>query len=103
MVLCLSAVIRQNTNTHLEALIKEKDHLASKCKTMEQGIKTVPDLISIEPEAIVKKCQSSWTWFRQYIHNVGEYVAAHVLGMVRSHYPRVDLKRLKTGVSNNTN
>jgi hypothetical protein len=29
-------------------------------------------------------------------------MAAHVLGMVRSHYPGVDLKRLETGVSNNT-
>jgi hypothetical protein len=29
-------------------------------------------------------------------------VAAHVLGVVRSHYPGVDLKRLETGVSNNT-
>jgi hypothetical protein len=61
-----------NTKTHLEALIKEKDHLASKCKEMEQGIKPVLDLIVIEPEegptdrlarpvAIVEKCQSSWT------------------------------------------
>jgi hypothetical protein len=29
-------------------------------------------------------------------------VAAHVLGVVRSHYPGVDLKRLETDVSNNT-
>jgi hypothetical protein len=29
-------------------------------------------------------------------------MTAHVLGMVRSHYPRVDLKRLETDVSNNT-
>jgi hypothetical protein len=29
-------------------------------------------------------------------------VAAHVLGVVQSHYPRVDLKRLETGMSNNT-
>jgi hypothetical protein len=67
MVLCLSAVVSQNVKTHLEALIKEKDHLASKCKAMEQGIKIVLDLIGMEPEealtdrlarleAIVKKC-----------------------------------------------
>jgi hypothetical protein len=36
MVLCLIAVVRQNAKAHLEALIKEKDHLASKCKVMEQ-------------------------------------------------------------------
>jgi hypothetical protein len=72
MVLCLSAVVCQNTKTHLEALIKEKDHLASQCMAMEQGIKPVLDLISMEPkeaptdrparlEAIIEKCQSSWT------------------------------------------
>jgi hypothetical protein len=67
MVLCSNAVIRQNAKTHLEALIKEKEHLASKCKAMEEGIKPVLDLISMEPkegpidrparsEAIVEKC-----------------------------------------------
>jgi hypothetical protein len=50
MVLCLSAIVRQNAKAHLEALIKEKDHLASKCKAMEQGIKLVLDLIGMEPE-----------------------------------------------------
>jgi hypothetical protein len=30
-------------------------------------------------------------------------VATHVLVVVRSHYPRVDLKRLEVGVSSNTN
>jgi hypothetical protein len=33
-----------------EALIKEKDHLALKCKAMEEGIKPVLDLISMEPK-----------------------------------------------------
>jgi hypothetical protein len=47
MVLCLNAVVRQNVKTHLEALIKEKDQLASKCKAMEEGIKPVLDLISM--------------------------------------------------------
>jgi hypothetical protein len=113
MVLRLSAVVRQNAKTHLEALIKEKDNLASKCKAMEQGIKPMLDLIGMEPEgaptdrpaqleAIVKKCQSSWTCFKQFIRDTGEYVAAHVLCVVRSHYPGVDLKSLETGVFNNT-
>jgi hypothetical protein len=50
MVLCSNAVVRQNTKTHLEALIKEKEHLASKCKAMEDVIKPVLDLIGMEPE-----------------------------------------------------
>jgi hypothetical protein len=113
MVLCLSAVIRENTKMHMEALIKEKNHLVSKCKAIEQGIKPMLDLIGMEPEeapsdrparpeAIVEKCQSSWIWFKQYIRDAGEYVGTHVLGVVQSHYPGVDLKRLETGVSNNT-
>jgi hypothetical protein len=113
MVLCLSAIVRQNAKTHLKALIKEKEHLASKCNAMEEGIKPVLDLISMEPEegptgrparpeVIIEKCQSSWTCFKQYIHDVGEYVAAHVLAVVRSHYPGVDLQRLEASVSSNT-
>jgi hypothetical protein len=50
--------------------MKEKEHLASKCKAMEEGIKPMLDLIGMEPEEgpidqsartedIVKKCQSS--------------------------------------------
>jgi hypothetical protein len=106
--------MRQNTKTHLEVLIKEKEHLASKCKVMEEGIKPVLDLISMEPEegptdrparpeAIVEKCQSSWACFKQYIYDAGEYVAAHVLAVVRSHYPDVDLQRFEAGMSSNTN
>jgi hypothetical protein len=84
----------QNAKTHLEALIKEKDHLASKCKAIEEGIKLVLDLISMEPEegptnrparleAIVEKCQGSWACFKQYIRDASEYVTAHVLAVVR--------------------
>jgi hypothetical protein len=98
---------------HLEALMKEKEHLASKCKAMEEGIKPVLDLVgmepeegpadqSIQPDAIVKRYQSSWACFKQYIRDAGEYVAAHVLAVVRSHYPEVDLRRLEAGVSSNT-
>jgi hypothetical protein len=90
----------------MEALIKEKNQWVSKCKAMEQGIKPMLDLIGMEPketptdrlarpEAIVVKCHSSWTWFKQYIRDAGEYVATHMLGVVQSHYPRVDLRGLR--------
>jgi hypothetical protein len=32
----------------MEVLIKEKNHLMSKCEVMEQGIKPVLDLIGME-------------------------------------------------------
>jgi hypothetical protein len=62
--------MRQNAKAHLEMLMKQKDHWASKCKAMEEGIKLVLDLIGMEleegptdqpvrPEAIVEKCRSS--------------------------------------------
>jgi hypothetical protein len=35
MVLCLNAVICQNTKMHMEALIKEKNQWVSKCDVME--------------------------------------------------------------------
>jgi hypothetical protein len=38
----------------------------------------------------------------QYIQDTDKYVATHVLAMVRSHYPGVDLRRLKAGMSSNT-
>lgn len=40
--------------------------------------------------------------FKQYIGDACEYVGAHVLGVVRSHYPSVDLRRLAVEVSSNT-
>jgi hypothetical protein len=67
MVVCSDAVVHQNARAHLEMLMKENDHWASKCKAMEEGIKPVLDLIGMEPEdgptdrpvrpeAIVEKC-----------------------------------------------
>jgi hypothetical protein len=41
-------------------------------------------------------------WFKQYIRVTSEYVVAHVLAVVRPHYPGVDLRRLEAGVSSNT-
>jgi hypothetical protein len=59
-------------------------------------------LIGQPDEAIVEKCHSSWACFKQCIRDAGEYVAAHVLAMVWSHYPSVDLQRLEASVSSNT-
>jgi hypothetical protein len=50
MVFCSTVVVRQNAKMLLEALMKEKEHLASKCNTMEEGIKPVLDLIGMESE-----------------------------------------------------
>jgi hypothetical protein len=60
---------------------------------MEEGIKPVLDLIGMESEegspdrlvwleAIVEKCQSSWACFKQFIRDVGEYVATKMISDV---------------------
>jgi hypothetical protein len=80
---------------------------------MEDGITPVLNLIGMEPEeptagqaprlgAIVDKCKNSWSRFKQYIRDTGEYVAAHILAVVQSHYPSMDLRSLEAGVSSNT-
>jgi hypothetical protein len=48
VVVCSDAVVHQNIKAYLETLMKEKDHWASKCKAMEDGIKPVLDLIGME-------------------------------------------------------
>jgi hypothetical protein len=56
VVICSDAVVRQNAKTHLKALMKEKDHWASKCKAMEEGIKPMLDLIGME----LKEGTTNW-------------------------------------------
>jgi hypothetical protein len=81
---------------------------------MEQGITPVLDQIGVEaaqpneagrpahPYAVVKRCRNSLSVFKQYVGETCEYVGAHILGAVRSHYHRVDLRRLAAGVAANT-
>ena len=36
-------------------------------------------------------------WFQEFVKEAGEYTGAHVLSMVRAHYPLIDLKCLEAG------
>ena len=45
----------------------------------------------------VEKAQQAWGWLQQFVKDAGEFAGAHVLNMVRAHYPLVDLSRLKRG------
>jgi len=36
-------------------------------------------------------------WLQQFVKDAGECAGAHVLSMVRAHYPLVDLSRLERG------
>ena len=46
---------------------------------------------------LIKRCQKAWGWLQEFVKEVGEYAGAHVLSMVRAHYPLIDLKRLEAG------
>jgi len=46
---------------------------------------------------LIERCQRAWGWFQEFVKEAGEYTGAHVLSMVRAHYPLIDLKRLEAG------
>ena len=45
----------------------------------------------------VEKAQRAWDWLQQFVKDAGEFAGAHILSMVRAHYPLVDLTRLEKG------
>jgi len=58
-----------------------------------------PALTEEEPKmpqlGLVERCSQAWGWFQEFVKEAGEYTGAHVLSMVRVHYPLIDLKRLE--------
>ena len=46
---------------------------------------------------LVERCRKAWGWFQEFVKEAGEYTGAHVLSMVRAHYPLIDLKCLEAG------
>lgn len=50
------------------------------------------------PRGVIDKCQRALGWLHQFMKEPGEYAGAHVLSMVRAHYPLIDLA-LGAGVS----
>lgn len=74
---------------------------------MVAGVLPILNLIEVAPAQpgaekppLVDKCINSWVMFKQFVCDSSEYMASHVLAVVRSHYPRVDLQRLEAGVAN---
>jgi len=95
-----------NTKKHLDELIKDRDSWKTNCLKLWKGVAPVLDLISPElPEdqprapklTPVEKAQRAWDWLQQFVKVSGEFAGAHVLSMVRAHYPLVDLYRLERG------
>jgi hypothetical protein len=109
-----------NAKKHLEEVMKDRDTYTAKvlelgkdrdlwkgrCNQMGTGIKLVLDLIDLElptpeargqPRGVLNKCQCALGWLQQFAKEAGEYVGAHVLSMVRAHYPLIDFKCFKLG------
>jgi len=99
-------VLKVNTKKHLDELVKDWDSWKTNCIKIWKGVAPVLDLISPElPEdqphaprlTPVEKAQQAWGWLQQFVKDTGEFARAHVLSMVRAHYPLVDLSRLERG------
>jgi hypothetical protein len=106
-----------NVKKHFEEVIKDRD--AYSAKTLElrkdqdlwkgqcnQMVMPVLDLIdpdlptteaTAQPLGMLDKCQHSLGWLQQFVKEVGEYVGAHVLSMVRAHYLLINFKRFELG------
>jgi hypothetical protein len=46
---------------------------------------------------VLDKCWRALGWLQQFVKEAGEYASAHVLSMVRAHYPLIDFKRFELG------
>ena len=99
-------MLKVNAKKHLDDLIKDRDSWKVNCCRIWKGVSPVLDLISPElPESQprvpkltpVEKAQRAWDWLQQFVKDAGEFAGAHVLSMVRAHYPLVDLTRLERG------
>ena len=85
---------------------EDRDTWKNRCQEVATGILPILDLVDPalteeEPRTpqlgLVERCRQAWGWFQEFIKEAGEYTGAHVLSMVRAHYPLIDLKRLEAG------
>ena len=89
-------VLKVNTKKHIDELVKEQDSWKMNCIKLWKGVAPVLELISLklpedQPRAPkltpIEKAQQAWGWLQQFIKDAGEFAKAHVLNMVRAHYP----------------
>ena len=72
------------------------------------AIKPVLDCVDLEPttqrdgrqqhsDIIIQRCKAAWENFKTFYHDAITTVATHVLTVVRSHYPTIDLQSIGGG------
>jgi hypothetical protein len=93
-------------NGKCKILIKERETWKQAYTEMAKGIAPVLDVIGadsteagVEAQKIglVEKSQEAYIWLQQWTKDIKEYVGAHVLSLVRAHYPLLDIARLEAG------
>jgi hypothetical protein len=46
---------------------------------------------------VLDKCQRALGWLQEFVKEANEYAGAHVLSMVRAHYPLINFERFELG------
>ena len=46
---------------------------------------------------LIDKCRKAWEWLQAFVKESAEFTGAHVLGLVRAHYPLIDFAQLEIG------
>jgi hypothetical protein len=102
---CSKLMTEQETlNDKCKTLIKERETWKHACAEMAKGIALVLDIISPDSTeagaetpkiSLVEKSQKARGWLQQWMKDIKEYVVAHVLSLVRAHYPLLEIAHLE--------
>lgn len=106
------AELRRWHLAQFEVLTGENETLKERCKEMADAIRPLMQALVPDepqptdplnaPEAAVDQCRRAWPLFKESVQDAGQHVASSVFAIARSHYPRIDLKRIEEGVATNT-
>lgn len=65
-------------------------------------MEVVPDDRPPRPNAIIDRCKAAWANFKSFHRDARVSVATHVLWVVRSHYPAINLEAIGAGFARGT-
>jgi hypothetical protein len=98
--------VQEALNGKCKILIKERETWKHAYMEIAKGIAPVLDVIGTDSTkagteapkiGLVEKSQKAWGWLQQWTKDIKEYVGAHILSLVRVHYPLLDIARLEAG------
>lgn len=108
------AAVRAGNKRQFDEFARQVQWYQDKAQQMEEGVTPLLNIIEMDntssasnrglpnPMIIVERCRNSLGNFKGFVEEARHYVASHVLGVVRSHYPTVDLNRFAAGVAAGT-